>query len=123
MPSVSTRRVTARFYPEQIRKMDAKAAERGETPSQYIQRLVLEDLHGHNIYRERLMAHRIMANSAMLAYMMKANFGSDVLKSVNRTAAELAAATLGPLPLRPYDYEVDEGTISWIQDLHDLLSR
>ena len=101
MPSDSTRRVTARFSPEQLRKLDAKAAEKGETASQYVQRLVLEDLHGHRFYQERLMAHRIMANSAMLAFTIKQMFGSDALQTVNRTAAELAAEPFGPLPIRP----------------------
>ena len=122
MSETLNRRVSARFSPEQIRKLDAKAKARGETPAQYVQRLVLEDLHGHSAYQERLMAHRVMANSAMLAALVKYHLGPDALKPINRTAAELGAATYGPLPPRPYDYEVGEGTLAELQTLHDLLS-
>lgn len=122
MPSLETKRITVRFTPLQLAKLEEKSAALGETPQDYIRNLVHQDLHGHQAYQERLMAHRIMANSAMLAALVKYHLGPDALKPINRTAAELGAATFGPLPPRPYDYEVGEGTLAELQTLHDLLS-
>ena len=122
MPSVKTKRITVRFTPLQLAKLEEKSEAIGETAQDYIRRLVHEDLHGHKAYQERLMAHRVMANSAMLAALVKYHLGPDALKPINRTSSELSAVTFGPLPTRPFDYEVDEGTTSAIQTLHDLLS-
>lgn len=122
MPSIETKRITVRFTPLQLAKLEKKSEAIGETPQDYIRRLVHEDLHGHKAYQERLMAHRVMANSAMLAALVKYHLGPDALKPINRTAADLGAVTFGTLPTRPYDYEVAEGAVGELQALHDLLS-
>lgn len=120
MPSNNPRVVTV-IPPHLHGRMVEKLAGSGVTVSEYIRRLIAEDLEGHQDYMVRLVGHRVIQASVHLAALAKDRFTEDQFAQLRTIASDMGVAAFGPLPVRPYDFEKGSETTGQVQALHDLL--
>jgi len=76
MPSLNPRIVT-NISPHYHRLMAEKLAGTGVSVSEYLRRLIMTDLEGHQDYMVKLMGHRLVQASVHLAALSKDRFSEE----------------------------------------------
>lgn len=120
MPSLNPRVVT-NISPHYHRLMSTKLDDTGVSASEYLRRLIITDLEGHQNYMVKLMGHRLMQASVHLAALSKDRFSEQEFAHLRTLAADIGVAAFGPLPVRPYDFDRPAEVRAKLQILHDLL--
>jgi len=120
MPSHNPRIVT-NISPHYHRQMAEKLAGTGVSVSEYLRRLIITDLEGHQDYMVKLMGHRVAQASVHLAALSKDRFSEQEFTQLRTMAADIGVAAFGPLPVRPYDFDRPPEVMAKLQILHDLL--
>jgi hypothetical protein len=101
--------------------MAEKLAGTGVSVSEYLRRLIITDLEGHQDYMVKLMGHRLVQASVHLAALSKDRFSEQEFTQLRTMAADIGVAAFGPLPVRPYDFDRPPEVMAKLQILHDLL--